>query len=90
MKRAMSWLLALAMLFALAASFAEQAEAAETLPESFDLRSVDTDGDGALTLGNVAEYTRAVHEERRDTLPDDFPFQIFQFYGEEDTVLFRR
>ena len=47
MKRAMSWLLALAMLFALAASFAEQAEAAETLPESFDLRSVDTDGDGA-------------------------------------------
>ena len=46
MKRAMSWLLFLAMLFALAASFAEQAENAEALPESFDLRNVDTDGDG--------------------------------------------
>ena len=50
----------------------------------------DADGDGALTLGEVAEYTRALHEELRDTLPEDFPFQIFQFYGEEDTVLFRR
>ena len=50
----------------------------------------DTDGDGALTLGEVADYTRAFHEELRETLPDDFPFQIFQFYGEEDTVLFRR
>ena len=46
MKRAMSWLLVLAMLFTLAASFAEQAEDAEALPETFDLRSVDTDGDG--------------------------------------------
>ena len=46
MKRAMSWLLALAMLLAVPASFAEQAEDAEALPESFDLRSVDTDGDG--------------------------------------------
>ena len=26
----------------------------------------------------------------RETLPDDFPFQVFQFFGEEDTVLFRR
>ena len=46
MKRAMSWLLVLAMLLAVTASFAEQAESAEALPESFDLRSVDTDGDG--------------------------------------------
>ena len=46
MKRTMSWLLVLAMLFTLAASFAEQAESAETLPAAFDLRSVDTDGDG--------------------------------------------
>ena len=46
MKRTMSWLLILAMLFTLAASFAEQAESAETLPAAFDLRSVDTDGDG--------------------------------------------
>ncbi len=47
MKRTMSWLLVLAMLFALTASFAEQAEDADALPETFDLRSVDTDGDGA-------------------------------------------
>ena len=46
MKRTMSWLLVLSMLFTLAASFAEQAESAETLPAAFDLRSVDTDGDG--------------------------------------------
>lgn len=50
----------------------------------------DTDGDGTLTLGEVADYTRDLHEELRETLPDDFPFQIFQFFGEEDTVLFRR
>ena len=42
----MSWLLILALLFALPASFAEQTEDAEALPEAFDLRSVDTDGDG--------------------------------------------
>ena len=47
MKRTMSWLLVLAMLFTLAASFAEQAENTETQPAAFDLRSVDTDGDGA-------------------------------------------
>ena len=46
MKRAMSMLLALAMLFVYAASFAEQAEDAEELPAAFDLRNVDTDGDG--------------------------------------------
>ena len=46
MKKAISWLLVLAMLSALAASFAEQAESTEALPEAFDLRSVDTDGDG--------------------------------------------
>ncbi len=46
MKKAMSWLLALAILFTLAASFAEQVEGAEALPAAFDLRSVDTDGDG--------------------------------------------
>ena len=46
MKRTMSWLLALMMLFALPVTFAEQAESAEELPEAFDLRSVDTDGDG--------------------------------------------
>ena len=50
----------------------------------------DTDGDGMLTLGETEEYTRALHEELRKTLPDDFPFQIFQFFGETDTVLFRR
>ena len=50
----------------------------------------DTNGDGMLTLGEVAEYTRTLHEELRETLPDDFPFQIFQFFGNEDTVLFRR
>ena len=50
----------------------------------------DADGDGALTLGEVTDYTRAFHEELRETLPDDFPFQVFQFFGEEDTVLFRR
>lgn len=46
MRRTMSWLLALVMLFAYAASFAEQAESAEALPAAFDLRNVDTDGDG--------------------------------------------
>ena len=46
MKKAMSWLLALAILLTLAPSFAEQAEGAEALPAAFDLRSVDTDGDG--------------------------------------------
>ena len=50
----------------------------------------DADGDGTLTLGEVTDYTRAFHEELRETLPDDFPFQVFQFFGEEDTVLFRR
>ena len=46
MKKAISWMLVLAMLLACAASFAEAEESGETLPESFDLRSVDTDGDG--------------------------------------------
>ena len=46
MKKAISWMLVLAMLMACAASFAEAEESGETLPESFDLRSVDTDGDG--------------------------------------------
>ena len=50
----------------------------------------DADGDGTLNLEEIAEYTQALHEELRDTLPDDFPFQIFQFCGGEDTVLFRR
>ena len=50
----------------------------------------DADGDGMLTLKETADCVRALHEELRNTLPDDFPFQIFQFRGEEDTVLFRR
>ena len=50
----------------------------------------DADGDGMLPLKETADCARALHEELRNTLPDDFPFQIFQFRGEEDTVLFRR
>ena len=50
----------------------------------------DADGDGMLTLKETADCARALHEELRNTLPDDFPFQIFQFRGEEDKVLFRR
>ena len=50
----------------------------------------DADGDGMLTLKETADCARALHEELRNTLPDDFPFQIFQFWGEEDKVLFRR
>lgn len=50
----------------------------------------DADGDGKHTLGEVTDYTRTLHEELRETLPDDFPFQIFQFCGKEDTVLFSR
>ena len=50
----------------------------------------DADGDGMLTLKETADCARALHEELRNTLPDDFPFQIFQFWGEENKVLFRR
>ena len=50
----------------------------------------DADGDGMLPLKETADCARALHEELRNTLPDDFPFQIFQFWGEEDRVLFRR
>ena len=50
----------------------------------------DKDGDGMLTLREITDYTRALHEELRETLPEDFPFQIFQFWGDGDTVLFRR
>ena len=50
----------------------------------------DADGDGMLTLKETADCARALHEELRNTLPDDFPFQIFQFWGEEDKALFRR
>ena len=46
MKRTMSWLLILAMLCMLTPSIAAQAEYTDALPASFDLRSVDTDGDG--------------------------------------------
>ena len=50
----------------------------------------DAHGDRMLTLKETADCARALHEELRNTLPDDFPFQIFQFWGEEDKVLFRR
>ena len=50
----------------------------------------DQNGDGMLTLGELMDYTRSLYQELRPTLPEDFPFQAFQFYGDRDTILFRR
>ena len=46
MKRTAIWLLILTMMIAVSGSLADPPEDAGALPASFDLRSVDTDGDG--------------------------------------------